>query len=346
MDQQADFALTLASRVPPETPQETRRRRGPRPAPGGHSAAQCRRRSPKSGPAGSTRRRRGYRHQQRSHRGALPSLANNSDFSTDSVAVTGQAGTTNPFAGVDMEQLRQNAELDQSLSGGGQGGRGRWSRTRRRWSGAAAVLAEAEEVWWRRWWFRWRRRRPRWPGRPRRTRRRRLRQFPQFQAQPTPRRVLLDRRKLRAQRQPLPHPGAKRGAAQLRPKSIWAHLHGRSLYPSPDRARHQGCDLLQRFRSAVHLRPSANTAPCPPAQSARAIYLALPPRKVLRSPSTTRTRRASRLPTTPSRRRALRPRQRRSSITSLSPTCRVSSRTTGGWPLPSPTHPHRRPLYA
>ena len=54
---------------------------------------------------------------------ALPSLANNSDFSTDSVAVTGQAGTTNPFAGVDMEQLRQNAELDQSLSGnGGPGG--------------------------------------------------------------------------------------------------------------------------------------------------------------------------------------------------------------------------------
>ncbi len=53
-----------------------------------------------------------------------PSLANNSDFSTDSVAVTGQAGTTNPFAGVDMEQLRQNAELDQSLSGGGQGGPG------------------------------------------------------------------------------------------------------------------------------------------------------------------------------------------------------------------------------
>ena len=52
---------------------------------------------------------------------ALPSLANNSDFSTDSVAVTGQAGTTNPFAGVDMEQLRQNAELDQSLAGGGPG---------------------------------------------------------------------------------------------------------------------------------------------------------------------------------------------------------------------------------
>jgi hypothetical protein len=43
-------------------------------------------------------------------------MANNTDFSTDSVAVTGQAGSTNPFAGVDMEQLRQNAEMD-PLSG-------------------------------------------------------------------------------------------------------------------------------------------------------------------------------------------------------------------------------------
>ncbi len=49
----------------------------------------------------------------------LPSLANNADFSTESVAVTGQSGTTNPFAGVDMEQLRDNAELDQSLTAGG-----------------------------------------------------------------------------------------------------------------------------------------------------------------------------------------------------------------------------------
>lgn len=50
---------------------------------------------------------------------ALPSPANNADFAGESVAVTGQAGTTNPFAGIDMDQLRQNAELNQSLSGGG-----------------------------------------------------------------------------------------------------------------------------------------------------------------------------------------------------------------------------------
>ena len=107
---------------------------------------------------------------------ALPSMANNSDFSTDSVAVTGQAGTTNPFAGVDMEQLRQNAELDQSLGGGGQGGpgggRGQGGGPGR--GGPAAVdpeeaevlaavevvLAEAAGAWWRRWRRRWGRRRP------------------------------------------------------------------------------------------------------------------------------------------------------------------------------------------
>jgi hypothetical protein len=55
----------------------------------------------------------------------LPSLAENSDFSSgESVAVNGQTGTTNPFAGIDINQLRENAELNRSLDGGenGQGG--------------------------------------------------------------------------------------------------------------------------------------------------------------------------------------------------------------------------------
>src|SRR5277367_5541981 len=49
----------------------------------------------------------------------LPSLANNSDFSNESVAVSGQSGTTNPFAGIDFNQMRQNMddqEFNQSLS--------------------------------------------------------------------------------------------------------------------------------------------------------------------------------------------------------------------------------------
>ncbi|MGB9416884.1 MAG: carboxypeptidase regulatory-like domain-containing protein, partial [Acidobacteriaceae bacterium] len=36
---------------------------------------------------------------------ALPSAAGNSDVSTESVTVTGQSGTTNPFAGVNMDQM-------------------------------------------------------------------------------------------------------------------------------------------------------------------------------------------------------------------------------------------------
>ncbi len=49
----------------------------------------------------------------------LPSLANNSDFSNESVAVSGQSGTTNPLAGIDFSQMRQNMEdneFQQSLS--------------------------------------------------------------------------------------------------------------------------------------------------------------------------------------------------------------------------------------
>jgi hypothetical protein len=49
---------------------------------------------------------------------ALPSLANNSDFSSgESVAISGQTGTTNPLAGVDFGRMRDSAELNMSLSG-------------------------------------------------------------------------------------------------------------------------------------------------------------------------------------------------------------------------------------
>jgi hypothetical protein len=119
LNQQVDFALTLASRVPPESPQENlsgNPTQGPRPAAtvrrnaaGGAQNLALLAQLAGTEDAGVNSGATGA---------ALPSLANNSDFSTDSVAVTGQAGTTNPFAGVDMEQLRQNAELDQSLSGG------------------------------------------------------------------------------------------------------------------------------------------------------------------------------------------------------------------------------------
>lgn len=58
----------------------------------------------------------------------LSSAASNSDFATESVAVSGEAGTTNPFAGLDLSQMRQDAALNRSLSSAGQqsyrGGRG------------------------------------------------------------------------------------------------------------------------------------------------------------------------------------------------------------------------------
>ena len=68
-NQQADFALTLASRVPPETAQENlpgAPALGQRPAAPG--PAKSFRRSPKSCLAGATRRRRGHGNQQRGHR--------------------------------------------------------------------------------------------------------------------------------------------------------------------------------------------------------------------------------------------------------------------------------------
>src|ERR1700761_7157882 len=41
---------------------------------------------------------------------ALPSAAGSSDFSNESGSVDGESGTTNPFAGVNMDQMRDNLE--------------------------------------------------------------------------------------------------------------------------------------------------------------------------------------------------------------------------------------------
>jgi hypothetical protein len=54
---------------------------------------------------------------------ALPSIAGNSDFSGDSVAISGQAGSVSPLAGVDMDRLRDAMETARSQFGG-QGGPG------------------------------------------------------------------------------------------------------------------------------------------------------------------------------------------------------------------------------
>jgi len=54
---------------------------------------------------------------------ALPSIAGNSDFSGDSVAITGQTGSVSPLAGMDMDRLRDAVETLRAQGGlGEQGG--------------------------------------------------------------------------------------------------------------------------------------------------------------------------------------------------------------------------------
>ena len=56
---------------------------------------------------------------------SLPSVAGNSDFSGDSVSITGQSGSVSPLAGVDMDRLRDLAESLRAQNGGqGPGGPG------------------------------------------------------------------------------------------------------------------------------------------------------------------------------------------------------------------------------
>ncbi len=56
---------------------------------------------------------------------ALPSIAGNSDFSDESVAISGQSGSVSPLAGVDMDRLRDAMETMRAqggFNGGGSGG--------------------------------------------------------------------------------------------------------------------------------------------------------------------------------------------------------------------------------
>ena len=52
---------------------------------------------------------------------ALPSIAGNSDFSDQSVAISGQSGSVSPMAGVDMDRLRDAFETMRAQNGGQDG---------------------------------------------------------------------------------------------------------------------------------------------------------------------------------------------------------------------------------
>ncbi len=54
---------------------------------------------------------------------ALPSVATNSDFSSESVSISGQAGQVSPLAGVDVDRIRDAIETMRAQNGG-QGGQG------------------------------------------------------------------------------------------------------------------------------------------------------------------------------------------------------------------------------
>jgi hypothetical protein len=101
-EQQADFNLVLASRAAQEEQRETASTRqyggsGAQSLALLGAAADLLQAGGSAGNAGA----------------ALPSISNNSDFANDSVNVSGQVGTTNPFAG--MGDLRQGFENDQQL---------------------------------------------------------------------------------------------------------------------------------------------------------------------------------------------------------------------------------------
>ena len=79
---------------------------------------------------------------------ALPSMAGNSDFSGDSVAITGQSGPVSPMAGVDMDRIRdaletigrRTAEQGPAVAGGLFGGGGRFA------GGGGLVAADSVAV--------------------------------------------------------------------------------------------------------------------------------------------------------------------------------------------------------
>jgi hypothetical protein len=79
---------------------------------------------------------------------ALPSIAANSDFGGDSVAISGQSGQVSPMAGVDMDRLRDAMETMRAqggqfgggnFGGGGAGGGGGFGGFGGGFGGAAAV---------------------------------------------------------------------------------------------------------------------------------------------------------------------------------------------------------------
>jgi hypothetical protein len=115
-DRLLDFNLMLASRAQQEQQREARQQTRQYSGSGGQSLSL-------SGAAGDLISAATGASSQSG--AALPSLAGNSDFSADSVAVAGQTGYTSPLAGIDFSQRLEAGGQDASGNGfGGAGGGG------------------------------------------------------------------------------------------------------------------------------------------------------------------------------------------------------------------------------
>jgi hypothetical protein len=125
-DQTVNFALILASRA---ADQERQQEQGSQTA----QAAQAIRQLAGNGAqslslvsamAGDTDAQAGTPAAAGANGAALPSIANNSDFGGDSVAISGQSGQVSPLAGIDMDRLRDAMETMRAQGGnlGGLGG--------------------------------------------------------------------------------------------------------------------------------------------------------------------------------------------------------------------------------
>ena len=120
-DQMVDFELMLATRAAQQQRQEAQANQIPQPirqmAANGLQSLNL-----MNALSGDTETQGGAAGQSGA---ALPSAAGNSDFSDQSVAISGQSGSVSPLAGVDMDRLRDAIETMRAqggMNGGGPGG--------------------------------------------------------------------------------------------------------------------------------------------------------------------------------------------------------------------------------
>ena len=210
---------------------------------------------------------------------SLPSIAGNSDFSDDSVSITGQSGSVSPLAGVDMDRMRDFVESMRAQNGGqGPGGAPGAGPGGGNFAGGGGLFGGGFGGDGCGFGGRRRlRRRPRW--------RRRARQFPRLQSQPAARRLLLDGQQLGPQRRAVQPARSAAAAAGVGHQSLRRHAHGRAVYSRPHQAQRQGHGVSHRFPACAAPARSTNTPPCRPTPSAPATFPGSPtPSRPFRRP--------------------------------------------------------------